>query len=135
MDPVTQTISATVKAESADAMPSIPGIQLHEGLARFAGDQSRYSHWLRDFVHHGPAAAEQIRQAASNGSPEAAAKLAHALKGRTGMLGMAELYSIAMSLETCLVNSEPSAFWLDELDRAIADISTDIIAVLGHPDD
>ena len=135
MDQMTQTANNRPSSDELATMPPIPGIQMREGLARFAGDQSRYQHWLRDFVTHGPAAVEQIRQAALNGSHEAAAKLAHALKGRTGMLGMSELFSIAMSLETCLKDAEPYLFWLDELDRAITDLCTDIVAVLGHPDD
>ena len=96
-----------------------PGCAVRAAIERGEIDESRLLNYLK------------LREEVA----AAAAKLAHALKGRTGMLGMAELYSIAMSLETCLVNSEPSAFWLDELDRATADMCTDIIAALGSPDD
>ena len=54
---------------------TIRGVNVQEGLARFAGDENRYRHWLLDFVSHGPAAASQIREAIMNGSQEAAIRL------------------------------------------------------------
>ena len=112
---------------------TIRGVHTREALARFAGDEDRYRHWLIEFITHGPAAASQIRQAISNGSQDTAIRLAHSLKGRTGMLGMLELHSIALSLETTLMNSEPTAVWLEELDRTVAEMGTAIAAELGDP--
>ena len=111
---------------------SIRGINAQEGLARFAGDENRYRHWLLDFVSHGPAAASQIREAIMNGSQETAVKLVHALKGRTGMLGMPELHSIALSLEMTLRNSEPSNLWLEELEVTVEEMTQVIKATLGE---
>ena len=111
---------------------TIRGVNVQEGLARFAGDEERYRHWLLDFTNHGPAAASQIREAITNGSQEAATKLAHAFKGRTGMLGMPELHSIALSLEMTLRNNEPSALWLEELELTVSEMSQAITAVLGE---
>lgn len=110
---------------------AIRNVRTHEALARFAGDRERYQHWLFDFTTHGPAAASQIRQAIANGSLEAAVNLTHALKGRTGMLGMTELHSIALSLEMTLKNGEPAAFWLEELERTADEMSREILMVLG----
>ena len=110
---------------------TIRGVNVQEGLARFAGDENRYRHWLLDFVSHGPAAATQIRQAIDNGSRDTAVKLAHALKGRTGMLGMNELHSITQSLEQCLKNGEPATLWLEELESTVAQMSQQISATLG----
>ena len=111
---------------------SIRGVNVQEGLARFAGDENRYRHWLLDFVSHGPAAASQIREAIMNGSQEAAIRLAHAFKGRTGMLGMPELHSIALSLEMTLRNNEPSNLWLEELEVTIGEMTQAIKATLGE---
>ena len=86
---------------------------------------------LAEFVSHGPAAATQIRQAIDNGSRDTAVKLAHALKGRTGMLGMNELHSITQSLEQCLKNGEPATLWLEELESTVAQMSQQISATLG----
>jgi HPt (histidine-containing phosphotransfer) domain-containing protein len=112
-------------------LPALRGVQTKEALARFAGDQERYRHWMLEFVTHGPAAAKQIREAITNGSLETATLLAHSFKGRSGMLGMVELHSIAQSLEMTLRNNEPTALWLDELERTVAEMSEQISDVLG----
>jgi len=115
----------------ASALPALHGVQTREALARFAGDEARYRHWLLEFVSHGPAAASQIREAILNGSLETATVLAHSFKGRAGMLGMMELHSIAQSLEMTLRNGEPTALWLEELERTVAEMSRQIADVLG----
>ena len=113
-------------------VPRLPGVQTREAIARFAGDEQRYRHWLIDFTTHGPAAAGQIREAITSGSQEAAVRLAHAFKGRVGMLGMPELHSIALSLEMTLRNNEPSNLWLEELELTIAEMTKTIKETLGE---
>ena len=110
---------------------ALHGVRVHEALARFAGDQQRYRHWLIEFISEGPALTAQIRAAISQGSHEQAIKLSHSLKGRSGMLGMAELHSIAQSLEMTLRNEEPSTLWLEELERTVDEMSQQISSVLG----
>ena len=110
---------------------AIRGIRAKEALARFAGDGKRYTHWLGEFVSHGPAAMAQIREAIARGTQETAIGLVHSLKGRVGMLGMVELHSIALSLEMSLRNQEPTGFWLEELERTIAEMSQEIATALG----
>ncbi|WP_263772889.1 Hpt domain-containing protein [Propionivibrio soli] len=122
------------RTEQPEGVFAIRNVRAQEALARFAGDRERYAHWLFDFTTHGPAAASQIRQAIANGSHEAAVNLTHALKGRTGMLGMTELHSIALSLEMTLKNGEPAVFWLDELERTAGEMSREILSVLGKDD-
>lgn len=119
--------------EEAKETLCIEGIQTEPALARFAGNRARYEHWLVEFIAHGPDAAAQIRQAVLHGSHEAAIGLAHALKGRTGMLGMAELQYIAMSLEMALRNREPTALWLEELEKTTAEMSHNIARVMHTP--
>lgn len=119
-----------------DAQTACPlilrGVKTQEAIARFAGNEQRYRHWLIEFISHGPAAARQIREAIAKGFPEQAIKLSHAFKGRVGMLGMAELHSIALSLEMTLRNQEPCTLWLDELEHTIAEMSREISSVLGE---
>ena len=125
---------AILTAEAGSQTPprlAIRNLRVTEALSRFAGDESRYRHWLSEFIVQGPAAVSQIRMAISNGSPETAERLAHAFKGRTGLLGMAELHSIARTLEMALKNCEPTAFWIDELERTAEEMSRDISEVLG----
>ena len=118
-------------SKPASVLPALRGVQTREALARFAGDDARYRHWLIEFISHGPAAASQIREAIHNGSLETATVLAHSFKGRAGMLGMMELHSIAQSLEMTLRNGEPTALWLEELERTVAEMSRQIADVLG----
>lgn len=110
----------------------LPGVQTREAIARFAGDEQRYRHWLIEFISYGPATASQIRAAIANNSPEEAINLSHALKGRVGLLGMVELHSIAQSLEMTLRNEEPSTLWLEELERTIDEMSREISAAFGE---
>ena len=117
------------------AQPSalaLRGIHLADALARFAGNEQRLRHWLLDFGSYGPTTAQQIRSAVDDGAIEQAVRLAHSFKGRSGMLGMAELHSIALSLERALKNCEPSGHWLDELERTVAEMSAQIGATLGE---
>ncbi len=124
---------SSVPAEPlTNAKLAIKNVRVAEALSRFAGDEARYRHWLIEFIGHGPAAASQIRMAVANGSHDTAIRLAHAFKGRTGMLGMAELHSIARTLEMALKNFEPTAFWLDELERTAEEMSRDISAALNE---
>jgi len=109
---------------------TLRNVHTDEALARFIGDEPRYRHWLLEFVESGPAATGQIRQAITSGSLETAAKLAHGLKGRTGMLGMAELHSIAQTLEMALRNNEPILMWLEELERTVGEMVGEISAIL-----
>lgn len=112
---------------------ALRGIHLAEALARFAGNEQRLRHWLLDFGSYGPCTAQQIRSAIEAGAHEQAIRLAHAFKGRSGMLGMAELHSIARSLEMSLKNCEPSTLWLDELETSVLEMSEQIVSALGQP--
>ena len=132
-----ETFVSTLDNQSNRPNLSIPSfalrnVRINEALARFGGNEERYQHWLVEFISHGPAAASQIRQAITNGSHDTAIKLTHALKGRTGMLGMNELYSIARTLEMALNNGEPTNLWLDELENTVNEMSEEIASVLGN---
>jgi HPt (histidine-containing phosphotransfer) domain-containing protein len=118
-------------ASQAGGLFALHNISLAEALARFGGDQARYQHWLREFVEHGPAATAQIRQAIASGSSSTAVALVHALKGRTGMLGMTELHSISLTLEKALHNGEPPTLWLEELELSVSEMSRAIAQTLG----
>lgn len=111
----------------------IRGVRVKEAIARFAGDETRYRHWLADFIRHGPTATSQIREATANNATDRAINLVHALKGRTGILGIVELHSIALSLEMTLRNGEPTGFWFEELERTIEEICREIAAALDEP--
>ena len=112
---------------------SIRNVRTTEALARFAGNQERYRHWLIEFISYGAAAVAQIRQAIIEDSRDTAISLTHGLKGRSGMLGIVELQSIALSLEMALRNSEPTTLLLEDLERACAETGKEISAVFDKP--
>lgn len=123
--------SALGQSATTASLAALRNIRIDEALARFGGDAERYKHWLLEFTGHGPNAAAQIRQAITNGSIDAATKLAHALKGRTGMLGMSELHAISQTLEAALSNGEPPLMWLEELETAVDEMRQQIETVFG----
>jgi two-component system, sensor histidine kinase and response regulator len=125
-------ITGMANSAPSDDTFTLRNVHTEEALARFAGDKGRYQHWLLEFIHHGPDAVAQIRQAFSDEAQEEAVRLAHALKGRTGMLGMVELHSICLSLEVALKNYEPAELWLKELECAVDEMCNEISATLGQ---
>ena len=131
MNANTHAASRSSDRSSLNHTLAIPGINTTQAIARFSGDEGRYRYRLAEFVSHGSSSAAEIRPAIDNGSRDTAVKLAHALKGRTGMLGMTELHSIAQSLEQCLKNGEPTTLWFEELESTVAHMSEQISAVLG----
>lgn len=115
----------------SSALGTLRQVRVDEALARFGGDQERYIHWLLEFTEHGPNAAAQIRQAITGGTVDAATKLAHALKGRTGMLGMGELHAICQTLELALRSGDPPLMWLEELETAVEEMRAQITTAFG----
>ncbi|HLA35591.1 MAG TPA: PAS domain S-box protein, partial [Rhodocyclaceae bacterium] len=87
---------------ASSSLLAIRGVDVAAGLGRFVGDEERYRHWLREFLHKSPEYAQQIKRALAVGERDKAAKSAHAVKGRVGMLGMTDLHAIAAELEARL---------------------------------
>ncbi|MDD5176226.1 MAG: ATP-binding protein [Sterolibacterium sp.] len=108
-----------------------PSIDIAAGLTRFAGNETRYHHWLADFVANAPGYASEIRQSLAAGQQDAARKSVHALKGRVGMLGMNDLHTIASALDIALKQDDPAEELLDRMERAVARASKEIRTALG----
>jgi HPt (histidine-containing phosphotransfer) domain-containing protein len=118
----------------AGGFPTLNGIDSEGGIARLAGNEERYRHWLADFVEEGPATAGQIRQTLAAGNNEGARQLAHAFKGRVGMLGMNELHRVTSELEASLKKGDPVEGWLNKLEQVIEQTRNDIKRALNLPD-
>jgi CheY-like chemotaxis protein/HPt (histidine-containing phosphotransfer) domain-containing protein len=112
-------------------MPLLAGVDIRAGLALLLGDETRYRHWLSDFVVEAPAAMKQIRQALAAGTPEAASMTAHTLKGRMGLLGMKALHAVASALETAIDDAAPASELLLDLERGVAAMCSEIQQGLG----
>ena len=112
-------------------LPPLKGIDSAAGISRLAGSESRYRHWLSEFVEEGPATVVQIEQALAAGLPEQARHLAHAAKGRVGMLGMTGLHAEFTALEAALKRGEPVSGLLDKTTQAVEQTSRQLRVALG----
>ncbi|WP_319244841.1 Hpt domain-containing protein [uncultured Propionivibrio sp.] len=130
-DVAARTQEGAGTTSTSSALAELRQIRVDEALARFGGDQERYIHWLVEFTDHGPNAARQIRQSITSGTIDAATKLTHALKGRTGMLGMGELHAICQTLELALRSGDPPLLWLEELETAVEEMRAQITTAFG----
>ena len=109
---------------------SLRGIEVEEGLGRFANDEGRYRHWLGNFAATAGAIPDSIRQDLAAGRKERAVKTAHTFKGHVGMLGMKGLREQVLALEQALRESSPAEELLVELDASIAEVGAQLAKVL-----
>ena len=121
-------------ARQAGSLPQLRGIDMHAGLSLLLGDETRYRHWLSNFVDEGPNYITQIYKALAADEPEQAALAAHTLKGRGGMLGMGELHSLSAALELALDSGEPAQSLLIRLEQTVEALCVEIRKGLGLPD-
>ncbi|MDO8787120.1 MAG: PAS domain S-box protein [Sulfuritalea sp.] len=120
----------TVTPPAAVGLAALCSIDTRAGLARFAGNEPRYRHWLTEFLVDAPGYAATIRQDVAAGNPDAACQAAHAIKGRVGMLGMTGLHSMVAALEAALKQDAPSDELLDELQGKVERLCAEIRAAL-----
>jgi len=94
---------------SGSGFPAIAGIDTRAGLSRLAGNVERYRHWLLTFTTEAPQMLSQISEHLIRGDSDGARKLAHALRGRAGMLGANSAQLAATTLEDALYKGMPAA--------------------------
>ena len=90
---------ANLPAAGQGDFPAIEGLQTREGLARVAGNQKLYRRMLLEQARQAPSNLDEMRQALSARDFSALQRLAHALKGVAGNLGLAQLHQLALLLE------------------------------------
>jgi PAS domain S-box-containing protein len=112
-------------------LAALHNIDTQAGLARFVGNETRYRHWLMEFLADAPEYATKIRQTLATGNQEAARQTAHAIKGRVGMLGMTGLHPIATALEAALMQGAPTDALLGQLQVTVELLCTEIRAAFG----
>ena len=105
-------------------------VDVAAGLARLGGNEARYRHWLAEFVATAGTIPDSIRSDVAAGRQDAAAKTAHAFKGRVGMLGMTALHAIVTALEPALRNSTAADDDISTLERSIAEMRDQLARVL-----
>jgi len=95
--------SSIASKKVEDVLPAeLPGISIASGLRRVAGNRQLYSKLLCKFKDGQGNVVEQIKAALQSGDAETAARLAHTVKGVSGILGGDNLYRAAAELEKAI---------------------------------
>lgn len=103
-----------------------------DGIARVLGDRALYLRMLRRFRDDYQDGAARIRAAIDSGDMRLAHRIAHTLKGASGMISAPALYRLAGALELelhCGAARQPAT--LDAVDTALADVLPVIALLLG----
>jgi two-component system sensor histidine kinase/response regulator len=95
----TESKQSEGRAQQADDLPSIAGLDTKDGLTRVAGNGKLYLKLLRQFVEQQGPAVGQITEALAKGDVALAERLAHTLKGVAGNIGAKSVHSTAATLE------------------------------------
>ncbi|HEX5217968.1 MAG TPA: response regulator [Verrucomicrobiae bacterium] len=112
-----------VRGSSAD-LPSIPGLDTQDGLARVAGNRKLYLKLLSQFVEQQGPAGTQINDALARKDADSAERLAHTVKGVAGNLGARPIQQLAGRVEKAIAAKAPPAELtplLQELGSALED--------------
>jgi CheY-like chemotaxis protein len=131
-DPALETTVPVCRGESD--LSVLAGIDARAGIDRLAGSEVRYRHWLANFVEESPLVVQQIREALASGALEVAGKLAHAFKGRVGMLGMTVVHAAATAFDAALRQGRAHGVLLDNLAFEIERARADLLQVLDQSD-
>jgi len=130
-EPVEETsrpdAAARPSGTAADALPSVDGLDVAEGLLRVAGNRSLYLKLLRQFVAQQAEAPARIAEAMKAGDHALAERLAHTVKGVAGNLGAKPVQAAAAALERAIAGRE-DAGGLEALRLRLAG---DLTALLG----
>jgi len=106
-------------------------LSVDEGLERLMGDRALYMQLLRRFRQDHQHAATRIRQALEGGQVEPGRRLAHTLKGATGMIGAQQAHAAAQALEaSCQQGGTPCMGALAALELAMSTLLGMIETVL-----
>ncbi|MCB4361445.1 PAS domain-containing protein [Quatrionicoccus australiensis] len=114
-----------------DAAPEdfvIPGVDLSVGLAITRGKRERLLHLLHLFVANHGSDVRQISELLAQGEPVQAERIAHALKGASGSLGINEVYRLATQLNSLLRDQAA----VDLVEAAILPLAAELDAVCAN---
>jgi two-component system sensor histidine kinase/response regulator len=86
-------------APPSEDLPTVPGLDVQDGLGRVAGNRKLYLKLLRQFAQQQGPAVVQIQEALAQGNTALAERLAHTLKGVAGNIGAKQVQTAAGTLE------------------------------------
>jgi PAS domain S-box-containing protein len=117
----------------AVAFPALPGVDVRAGLATTNQDPALYRRLLAKFRSGYTDFAAAFRGARQADDPDAAARLAHTLKGSAGTIGAVAVRHAAERLEQALRQpSPPAEAVLEELVAAVASSLASVLAGLDR---
>ncbi|QEL55944.1 PAS domain S-box protein [Chromobacterium paludis] len=131
--------AAPSPADAADdlkaRLAAIAGLDLEQGLACLGGNIVKYRAMLGRFLDAHGGDAERLRERLGQNDAETAQRLAHTLKGSSGMLGLAAVQAAAAELEAELrlpdgaVSAEPSGR-LHDVEAALSSLAAALATLL-----
>jgi len=123
-------------ARLLDRLAGLPGMDTERGLHSLRGKTGLYLKLLRHFSESHGDDAQRIRRHLEAGNPREASRIAHAIKGVAGSLGMAALARSADRLEALLRDAAtpPDAATVAALRDEIAAGLAGLAAALAHED-
>jgi signal transduction histidine kinase/ActR/RegA family two-component response regulator/HPt (histidine-containing phosphotransfer) domain-containing protein len=113
-------------AESAD----MPGLNVSEGLARVAGNQSLYDKLLQDFAREFCLIVSELHKLLDEDQLEKMAVLVHSIKGVSGNLGANDLNGASIALEKAIKGGDRVL-----IDNQIRKFETDLETVIQSIND
>ena len=124
--PVKTSAPKAPQAVPADGkLPELPGIDAEDGLRRMLNRQALFERVLRDFEARFTGEAARIREALAAGELSLATRLAHSVKGTSGMISARNLATLAAALEKAISSNSP------EIDSCLAHFEIELERVLG----
>jgi signal transduction histidine kinase/CheY-like chemotaxis protein len=127
LDPLAQTSTS----EDARLLErSLPGIAVNAALARLSGNIGAYLQLLQAYLQRHRDDAAQVQRHYQSGDLGGLARLAHALAGEAGMLGIDFVAEPSLRLAGAL--RMPAAESLDSLVSSLAEACNRATALLGH---
>lgn len=99
------TVATTNQLNEEEQMLRIEGVDTRQGLARTMGDKQLYFKLLRLFVQDQRGVIDSIRSALGVGDRNLAERLAHTLKGVSGLIG-AEVHNQAAHIELLIQSGQ-----------------------------
>jgi signal transduction histidine kinase/CheY-like chemotaxis protein len=125
-----QTRQAPSEAEIVALEAALPGVSVHAGLARLAGNLALYRRLLQKFVESNDQTAAKLRASLAAGEQTSLYEEAHRLKGAAGNLGLDPVFTAADSLVRQIKSGHVEQ--LTEETEALAGQCETMLKVLGQ---
>ena len=109
----------------------IPGVDIQDGLGRMGNNAQLYRRLLNQFAYEYSDAPEQLVTALHNGENEAAARLAHSIKGVAGNLGATAVQEAAAAIEAAVNDAGSMPAATAELVEELRCMLAEVIAGIG----